>query len=189
MAYFCSSICQQASAEHIHCHPSVTPEQSISILRKNMHILGLEDTFRRQFAADPNITGEVKLVSSDAFYIDPTCFSTFRVWKDPTKLVAYYFTHADTRIAFGNRGVEDWQSSRQMRMVHLYPSTEEADQIYLLVAPGETMFRAAKNEWARTTGINADIDLPNSSMIEYLQSEEPRSIEMQLAVVVMVFEK
>lgn len=188
MKHFCSSNCQKAAEEHNHCYPSITPEQSISITRKTIRVDGLEDTFREQFASDPNITGVLKLVSSEAFYVRPTCFATFRVWKDPTKLVGYYFSRVvDTRIAFGNGGVEDWQSAKRMRMSHLYPSTE-ADPIYLLIAPGETMFRPAKHEWARTTGTNADIDLPNSSMIEYLQSEEPRSMEMQLAVVMMVWE-
>ncbi|KFX92237.1 hypothetical protein O988_07360 [Pseudogymnoascus sp. VKM F-3808] len=141
----------------------------------------------RTFASDPNITGVVKLVSSEAFFVNPTCFATFRVWKDPTKLVGYYFANADTRVTFSNRGEEDWLSAHRMGTAHLYPSPD-GDPVYLLVAPGKKMFRSAKNEWTRTTGINADIDFPNSSMIEYLQSEEPQSIQMQLAVIITVWE-
>ncbi|KFY33132.1 hypothetical protein V495_08405 [Pseudogymnoascus sp. VKM F-4514 (FW-929)] len=187
MRHFCSINCQNTSGEHKYCYPSVTPEQSISVAWKPMHIDGLEDTFREQFASDPNITGVWKLVSSEGFFINPTCFATFRVWKDPTKLVGYYFTSADTRRAFPNSGIDDWQTSQQMQMAHLYPSLK-ADPAYLLVAPGDTMFRSAKNEWTRTTGINADIDFPNSSMIDYLQSEKTKAMDMQLAVIIMVWE-
>lgn len=187
MEHFCSINCQQTSAEHKNCYPSVTPEQSVSIIREPIHLDGLEDRFRKQFASDPNITGVVKLVSSEAFFVNPTCFATFRVWKDPTKLVGYYFANADTRVTFSNRGEEDWLSTHRMGTAHLYPSPD-GDPVYLLVAPGKKMFRSAKNEWTRTTGINADIDFPNSSMIEYLQSEEPQSIQMQLAVIITVWE-
>lgn len=152
-----------------------------------MHVAEVETLFQKEFAHDPNITGVLKLVSSEAFFVNPTCFATFRVWKDPTKLVGFYFTPINTRIAFGNSGLEDWESTQQMRMTHLYPSMD-ADPLYLLVSPGETMFRSAKDEWARTTGANADINLPNSSMIEYLQSEEPQSMHMRLAVIMMVWE-
>lgn len=187
MEHFCSINCQQTSAKHMNCYPSVTPEQSVSIIRKPIHLDGLEDRFRKQFASDPNITGVVKLVSSEAFFVNPTCFATFRVWKDPTKLVGYYFANADTRVTFSNRGEEDWLSTHRMGTAHLYPSPD-ADPVYLLVAPGAKMFTSAKNEWTRITGINADINFPNSSMIEYLQSEEPQSIQMQLAVVITVWE-
>lgn len=149
----------------------------------------LEDRFRGMFLRDREIVGVPKLVSSEAIFFDPACFATIRVWKDPTKLVAYYFAKKDTRIAFGNMGAVDWQSSRRMGMTYLYPGTR-ADPVYLLVAPGETMFRSAKSEWLRMrgTGANAEIDLPNSAMIEYLQSKGPRAVEMELAVIMMVWE-
>ncbi|KAH6974809.1 hypothetical protein EDB80DRAFT_900317 [Ilyonectria destructans] len=189
MKHSCPSDCQQANEEHNHCYPSVTPEQSISTIRQPMPADELEDRFRGMFLRDREIVGVPKLVSSEAIFFDPACFATIRVWKDPTKLVAYYFAKKDTRIAFGNMGAVDWQSSRRMGMTYLYPGTR-ADPVYLLVAPGETMFRSAKSEWLRMrgTGANAEIDLPNSAMIEYLQSKGPRAVEMELAVIMMVWE-
>ncbi|KAH6971329.1 hypothetical protein EDB80DRAFT_870899, partial [Ilyonectria destructans] len=121
-----------------------------------------------------NIVGTPKLVSSEAIFFDPGGFATIRIWKDPTKLVAYYFAPRDTRIVFVNMGSGDWQSPQRMRMTYLYPSTRP-DPVYLLVAPGETMFRSAKSECLQmgAAGSNAWIDLPNSAMIEYLQSKGP----------------
>ncbi len=64
----------------------------------------------------------------------------------------------------------------------------EKDSIYLLLAPGKSMFRSAKFVWERTIGAYADIDLPNLAMIEYLQTGDPRPVEVQVAVVMMVWE-
>ncbi|KAH7021838.1 hypothetical protein EDB80DRAFT_673503 [Ilyonectria destructans] len=128
----------------------------------------------RNVSPDPQIVGTPKLVSSEAIFFDPGGFATIRIWKDPTKLVAYYFAPRDTRIVFVNMGSGDWQSPQRMRMTYLYPSTRP-DPVYLLVAPGETMFRSAKSECLQmgAAGSNAWIDLPNSAMIEYLQSKGP----------------
>ncbi|KAH6971957.1 hypothetical protein EDB80DRAFT_880262 [Ilyonectria destructans] len=172
--HFCSSDCQQANVEHYHCYPSVTPEQSISTMRQPMPADQVEDMLRGMFLRDPQIVGTPKLVSSEAIFFDPGGFATIRIWKDPTKLVAYYFAPRDTRIVFVNMGSGDWQSPQRMRMTYLYPSTRP-DPVYLLVAPGETMFRSAKSECLQmgAAGSNAWIDLPNSAMIEYLQSKGP----------------
>lgn len=135
----------------------------------------LEDMFRGMFLRDREIVGTPKFVSSEAIYVDPAGFASIRVWKDPTKLVAYYFAPIDVRIAFSNIGAPDWQSTRRSEITYLYPDTRaDPVPVYLLLAPGEVMFRS--------------VDLPNSAMIEYLQSKGPRAVVMELAVIMMVWE-
>lgn len=164
--------------------------------RQPLHMDELEAMFRETLAHDPNVTprraaaAARKLVSSEGFFVNPAGFATFRVWKDPTKLVSFYFPKADTRIAIGNNSnLVQWNSSDHMRSIVLYTSTEEQEDIYLLVAPGEGMYQSIQDEQRSTTGVRSDDgEFPDLDMIEYLQSKEPRSMEMELVAVMMVWE-
>lgn len=68
-------------------------------------------------------------------------------------------------------------------LFYLYLHPLNADSLYLLLAPGETMFRSAKMYGREPPG-----PMVASSMIEYLRFEEPASMQMRLAVIMMVWE-
>ncbi|KAJ2990720.1 hypothetical protein NUW58_g2811 [Xylaria curta] len=169
--HFCSSDCERSSQGHKPCYPTVTPAQSISTIKQPI-----------QANRSP------KLLSSEAFYVDPTCFAPVRIRKDPSKLVVYSFNpDIDIRVAIADTGPVAWKTPAELGMTYLY-ANEDSDPFYILITPGEQMLLAAKSEWRKTTGANVEIDFPTLEMIEYLQSEEPREVRMEMAFIMLVWE-
>ena len=145
----------------------------------------LEAQMRDVFTQDPLVLGTPKLVSSEAYYINPSGFSTLRIRKDPSKLVSYHFnTGADIQFALAGFGPLDWKAGAIF--VFLIPGESES---YLMIAPGHKMLGDISAERLSKTGVaTVDTHLPDRGLIEYLQTAEVQGAMMELAVVIMVWD-
>lgn len=185
MSKVCCPACErshQAAAND--CIPSVSPAQSVAVLQCGYVSKELEAAFLGLFAGDELIKGSPRLQSSEAYFIDSGCFATFRIRKDPAKLMSYRLNPMiDLRVAHSNMGKMEWNKPGTPGLGYFFSGEAE---MFILTAPGEKMLREAVAERAATAGIaTSQMEVPDASMIEYLQSAEPSNGAMQLAVIVM----